>query len=238
MPGSPDGRPARTSRLDVGVATAMVMVSFAAGAAAQPHVDLPWDRSGPAMADKTAASRLVLAQQAVQELQVTRETTQSRLAEEQLTQASELIEADRANATDAERLNHRIYDREVLMEALRMRLSTAVAAQVPADRELQVASEEMKDSQSAAADRIGWAQHASQATLTIAVWAVVALGLAVIRRCRPGRKRFVHGRVVLVGSLLGVVLGLLMTTTGWLTGIAVAAVLAVGWILQMGRTSA
>jgi hypothetical protein len=236
MPGSPDERPARTSRLDVGVATAVALVSFAVGSAVQLGIDLPWDRSGPAMADKAASGQLVLARQAVQELAADQEAIRSTLAEAQLTQASELVEAARASATDAERLNHRIYDRKVLMEALRMRQATAVSAQVPADRELQLAGKEVEDSRSDAADRIRRSEQASQAALTLAVWIVLALGFAVVRGRRRGR--LVHGRFVLLGGLTGVVLLLLVTTFGWLIAAVAAIALVVGWILRSGQADA
>ncbi|MEU8235553.1 hypothetical protein AB0C12_38700 [Actinoplanes sp. NPDC048967] len=238
MPGSPDERPARTSRLDIGGATAVALVSFALGTAVQPHIDLPWDRSGPAMADRAASVRLVLAQQAVQELTADQEAIRSTLAETQLTQASELVEAARATATDAERLNHRIYDRKVLMEALRMRQATAVSAQVPADRELQLAGQEVEDSRSDAADRISRSERASRAALAFAVWMVVAFGFAVVRGCRRGRKRLVHGRFVLLGGLTGVALLLLVTAFGWLIAAVVTAALVVGWILRTGQADA
>ncbi|MFI5912977.1 hypothetical protein [Dactylosporangium sp. NPDC051541] len=210
---------------------AVAVSCFLVGSAVQEHWDVPWKSDDPPMADAAAMRRLVLAQEATRELQVTRETVQARLAEEELAQVSDAVEASRADPADAQKINHRIGDRTVVLEILRSRLKAAIDDQVPADRELQVATERARKSEDDARDRARSAERIGRAGLVVAAWSVFALVFAVYLLLRRSRPRLVHERTVLAGSLAGTLALLLTVTIGWIAVLVVAATALAGWVV-------
>ena len=218
----------------MGAAVALAVLAFAAGSVAQPHVPLWWDRDPPAMADGATAHRLVRAQQAEDELRVTRETVLDRLAAERLTQTSEVVEASGADPARRAALSHRIQDRDVLMATLRTRLDQAVAAQVPADRELRIATEKSAESRDDAATRIARSAELSRTVLTVLAWGLFALVIGLWR----GIRRLIHTRTVLVGGLAGALVLRLAVEAGWLPAAIVVVALLGFMILRTGRSDA
>jgi hypothetical protein len=219
------------SRFDVVIATAVALLSFSAGSAARPHIVFPWDREEPAMASIGANQRVVRVAESLHELQAIQEGVRSRLADEQLAQWVQLMKSRGGSARDAVKLKQEISDRQTLIEELRTRLDSSVAAQVSVERELRIATDKAKENERAATRRVELSRNESLAVLSLAAWVMLAVAFGVCRALRMKQTHLIHGRVVLLGSLAGVLALLVAVTVGWLVTAATALLLIVGWVV-------
>lgn len=212
----------------------IAVLCLAAGSAAQPKVDFPWDRDGPAAATRHLAAQLVRAQQQAQETQDVRKALSSRLVKEQIDQESDRVALDRAEADQTEKAKKRVVDRDALMAVLRTRLDAAVEAQVVADSAVRVGAEKAKKSERAATHRLSWLTRVSRAVLALLVWTAIVLLLGLQRLVRFRRVRLVHARFAVPGSLAVLVILLAALSLGWVAAALILLVLLAGWVFRPG----
>ena len=234
-PSDPGQRPDHTSRLDLGLAVVIAVGCFAAGAAAQPKIDLRWDLDRPAAASVQSATQLVRAQQQAQDKQDTRKALSARIAAEQVDQDVDRVALDRAEPDQVEKLRKRVAEREALMAVLRGRLDAVVEAQSAADDAVRTADDKAKKSERAAAELLARQRLLRRAGLALSAWLIViALGLGLQRLVLFWRARLVHGWVVGGGSLAGLVMLLAGASLGWVTAAVLLLMLLAGWVLRPG----